>query len=154
MNARLRRRHRVATIALALLMPPALALALAARSGSPLSGGLPQALAARVASGAPRWSRDDLWTVTPIRTQGFAGATSEAAPVIELTPLRDPMLPDLLVYWSAARASDRLPEGAQLLGRLAGTEARRFAAPAAGGRLYLYSLGHARLVDSATLPQE
>ena len=154
MNARLRRRHRIATIALAVLMPPALALALAARSGPPPRGGLPHALTAEVATGAPRWSRDDLWTVTPIRTRGFAGATSEAESVIELTPLRDPMLPDLLVYWSAAGASDRLPEGAQLLGRLAGTETRRFPAPAAGGRLHLYSLGHARLVDSAALPQE
>lgn len=154
MNARLRRRHRVATIALAVLMPPALALALAVRGGSHPSDSLPRALVAVAATGAPRWSRDDLWTVTPIRTRRFAGATSEAGSVVELTPLRDPMLPDLLVYWSAAGASDRLPEGAQLLGRLAGTEARHFALPAAGGRLHLYSLGHARLVDSAALPQE
>ncbi len=146
--ARLRRRHRVATLALAVLMPPALAIALASRSAAPIQA-LPPALADAAPSGAPRWSRDDLWSALPVRTRGFAG---DAGALVELAPLRDPMLPDLLVYWAAGGGSDRLPDGARLLGRLAGTDVRRFAVPAAGGRLYLYSLGHARLVDSAALP--
>ncbi len=152
MNARLRRHHRVATIALAVVMPPALALALAVRSGAPTAGALPRAFGVEAASGAERWSRDDLWTALPVRTRGFDGASPDAAPLVELMPLRDPLLPDLLVYWAAGAASDPLPAGAKLLGRLAGIEARRFALPGAGGRLYLYSLGHARLVDSAAQP--
>lgn len=148
MIARLRRRHRIATIALAVLMPPALAIALASRSEVPI-GTLPRVLAVEATGGAARWSRDDLWSALPIRTRGFAGA---GGPLVELSPLRDPLLPDLLVYWAAAGAGDPLPDGARLLGRLAGTAPRRFALPAAGGRLYLYSLGHARLVDSAALP--
>lgn len=145
MIARLRRRHRVATIALAVLMPPALAVALIAREPMPGSA-VPVALAGDTTTGPPRWSRDDLFAALPIRVRGFAGE------LVELQPLRDPLLPDLLVYWSADGAVDALPAGAQLVGRLAGVEARRFALPAAGGRLHLYSLGHARLVDSAALP--
>ena len=148
MIARLRRRHRAATIALAVLMPPALAVALIERSEVPPSA-VPVALLADTTSGSPRWSRDDLFAAVPIRARGFAG---ERGALVELQPLRDPLLPDLLVYWSAGGAGDALPEGAQLLGRLAGVEARRFALPAAGGSLHLFSLGHARLVDSAALP--
>jgi hypothetical protein len=143
--ARLRRRHRIATVALAALMPPALAVALAVRSATPAIGAIPPVLAAGEAGGTPRWSRDDLGSAVPLRVRGFDAS-------IELAPLRDPLLPDLLVYWAADGTADRLPDGARLLGRLAATEARRFAVPAPGGRLYLYSLGHARLVDSAALP--
>jgi hypothetical protein len=146
--ARLRRRHRVATIALAALMPPALAVALIERAEAPTSA-VPVALIGDVTIGSPRWSRDDLFAALSIRARGFAG---ERGAVVELQPLLDPLLPDLLVYWSADGAGDALPEGAQLLGRLAGVEARRFALPAPSGRLHLYSLGHARLVDSAALP--
>jgi hypothetical protein len=146
--ARLRRRHRIATIALAVLMPPALAVALIERAEVPPSA-VAAGLVGEPEGGTPLWSRDDLFTALPMHARGFAG---DRGALVELQPLRDPLLPDLLVYWSAGGARDALPEGAQLLGRLAGAEARRFALPAARGSLHLYSLGHARLVDSAALP--
>lgn len=148
MIARLRRRHRVATLALAVLMPPSLAVAVLARSEATTSS-VPVALVGDRTADSPRWSRDDLFAEVPIRARRFAG---DRGAIIELQPLRDPLLPDLLVYWSSGGVGDALPEGARLLGRLAGMEARRFALPAPRGTLHLYSLGHARLVDGAALP--
>ena len=115
----------------------------------PRAGAIPSVLAVEAVSGPPRWTREDLWSALSIRTSAY---TRDGVVIVELAPLRDPLLPDLLVYWAPGGPGDRLPDGARLLGRLAGTATRRFALPAAGGRLHLYSLGHARLVDSAALP--
>jgi hypothetical protein len=155
MTHRLRRRHRAFAIALAVLVPPAFAAALAARPAPPERGTLPPPLLALPASGAEQWAREDLWGPLAIRTRGFAPAEG-GGPVLELVPARDLLRPSLLVYWAATGAADALPPGAHLVGRLAGVEARRFALPAAAlgtpGRLYLYSLGHHELLGSAALP--
>jgi hypothetical protein len=153
--ARLRRRHRIWTVALAVLLPPAFAGALASRSASPPSGAIPPPLIETPTNGTPLWTRDDLWSALPVRTRGFA-APDGIGMLVEVAPLRDPMLPDVLVYWAERGTPERLPDGAHLLGRLAGAASRHFAVPAAAtaepGWLYLYSLGHARLVGSAALP--
>jgi hypothetical protein len=128
---------------------------LASRSASPPSGAIPPPLIETHASGTPLWTRDDLWSALPVRTRGFASPDGVGM-LVEVAPLRDPMLPDVLVYWAERGTPERLPDGAHLLGRLAGAAPRHFDVPAAAaaepGRLYLYSLGHARLVDSAALP--
>lgn len=149
MNAALRRRHRQATLALALAVPPAFALALAARPVPP-DATLPEALAVEPAVGAPLFDRDDRFAALPIRARVFEGEAG--ARVLELAPRVDPQRPDVLVYWSDAGApADRVPGSARLLGRLAGREVRRFALPpgAGAGRVLLWSLGHGALVDSA-----
>jgi hypothetical protein len=56
-----------------------------------------------------------------------------------------------LVLAMVARKAKQ-PEGTQQLKQLNSNEERRFTLPAASGSLHLYSLGHARLVDSAALP--
>jgi hypothetical protein len=78
---------------------------------------------------------------------------TDRSTVLELAPHADLGQPDLLVYWSRDGALDRLPEHATLLGRLAGTEVRRFALPegARAGRVHLFSLGHGALVGAAAI---
>jgi hypothetical protein len=151
--APLRRAHRIATLALACSVPPAFALAIASRPSLPPPGEIPVALAAEIVSGALVFERDDLWQPLTIRTRLFAG--DAAGPVVEIVPLTDLARPDVLVYWSAEPVVDRLPAGAQWLGRLAGAAPRRFALPAHAradaGRLHLYSLGHAQWLGSAAL---
>jgi hypothetical protein len=152
--APLRRAHRIATAALALCVPPAFALAIASRPALPPAGSIPAALSSEPEAGSLVLERDDLWAPLAIRTRLFAGGDGSRA--VELAPLADPERPDVLVYWSADTASDRLPDGARWLGRLAGASPRRFALPAAAraqpGRLHLYSLGHAQWLGSAALP--
>ena len=128
MNARLRRRHRIATLALAALMPPALAVALSVRDASPTIGVIPPALGVAETGGAPRWSREDLCFAVPMRIRGFARWRSSRSSrcAIRCRPTCSSTGPPM-------ERTMRLPDGAQLLGRLAGTEARRFALPAPGG---------------------
>lgn len=150
----LRRRHRILTLALAVLAPPAFAAALAVRPSSTPPGELSPLLVSRPAAGPERWARDDLWAPLEIHTRLFA-PPAEGGPVVELAPVRDLRRPSLLVYWAPAGDPAALPPGAHLAGRLAGVEARRFALPAEArdrpGRLYLYSLGHHELLGSAAL---
>jgi hypothetical protein len=147
--AALRRRHRMATIALALVVPPAFALAVASRPALPPAAAIPTSLVAEPAPGALVAERDDLWPALAIRTRVYANG------VVELAALADLEQPDVLVYWSADPAADRLPDGARWLGRLAGASPRRFALPAdargRAGRLHLYSLGHAAWLGSAPI---
>ncbi len=153
MIAPLRRAHRVATIALALAVPPAFALAIAARPALPPPGEIPAAWTADPAAGPLVFARDDLWQPLAIRTRLFAAEAG--GPVVEIAPLADLEQPDVLVYWSAEPDAERLPDGAHWLGRLAGASPRRFALPAEArarpGRLHLYSLGHAQWLGSAAL---
>jgi hypothetical protein len=154
--APLRRAHRIATLALACTVPPAFAIAIASRPSPLPPGEIPVTLAAEIVSGPLVFERDDLWQPLAIRTRLFAG--DAAGPVVEIVPLTDLARPDVLVYWSADPVADRLPAGAQWLGRLAGTAPRRFALPIGArvdaGRLHLYSLGHAQWLGSAVLGAE
>jgi hypothetical protein len=151
--APLRRAHRIATAALALVVPPAFALAIAARPELPPPTAIPPVLRDAAPTGVLVAEGDDLWPGLAIRTRLFAGAGDAAQ--VELIPLVDLARPDVLVYWSRDTATDRLPEGAVWLGRLAGVAPRLFALPASarGGRLHLYSLGHAQWLGSALLPE-
>jgi hypothetical protein len=78
---------------------------------------------------------------------------------LELTPLRPLDRPELLVYWlPGTQVGDALPDSAQLLGRLAGTQVQRFRLPpratastSGRGSLVVYSLGHQAIVAVAPL---
>jgi hypothetical protein len=145
----LRRGHRVASIVLALVVPPCFALALASRPTLPPPGEIPAALVSDPPAGALVEERADLWSPLAIRTRIYASGVIELAPQVDLEQ------PDVLVYWSPEAVRDRLPDGARWLGRLAGTSPRRFALPpdarGRAGSLHLYSLGHAQWLASAAL---
>ena len=148
----LRLRHTRIWLVLAIVLPVGYAASLAGRVGIPEDPGeglrtpdLPGSAILELAGG---------WGGLPIRGRGFA--RPEAGPWLELQPLEDLRRPDVLVYWTARLGERGVPDGAHLLGALAGTQRRRFALPEAaadGGHLLLYSLGHQQRVASAPLPR-
>lgn len=164
MIARLRRVHR----RIHLLLWPAVALlfgaALAKRPAVDVRDDWLAALAgaARESEGAGRriagqfmlfGSSIDAFGPWPARLSLWTDGT------VELTPLRPLDQPELLVYWLPDPfVGDVLPDSAQLLGRLAGTQAQRFHLPSRAsvsksdpGSLVVYSLGHQAVVASARL---
>ena len=152
----LRRRHRLWTSALALLLPLGLILGLLSRTPPAIQEDVPQAVLPALADeGRLVWEREDLWSKAEITTRLRSSASGAA---VELAPRVDLRLPDVLVYWSLADSDGSLPDDAHLIGRLDGTRPGRFALPPAAGagrgRLYLYSLGHQELVDSASLAEQ
>ena len=148
MIRRLRTRHRRVTTALALVLPFAYSAAILARepestwelppAASPVDPGLPTA--DRSWGGAP-WGG--------LALEVFF-ATGPAGTVVQLTPLEPLRRADLLAYWTPAEATDGLPAGAILLGKL-GAEPRRFALPRDGGCLTLFDLAHGEVVASHSI---
>jgi hypothetical protein len=162
MNATLRSRHRLFTTVLAVVVPVGLALALAARPSQPTMERLPvsdgNVDAFTVALGQPEQ------VAVEGATLGMTLLTTSPKPAayavrIQPDSGRGVRGPDVLVYWSADSAGDdaRLPDGAFLLGTLAGGQTRTLPLPASAGpgvgRVLFYSLAHQRLYDRAwTLP--
>jgi hypothetical protein len=153
--APLRRRHRLWTGALALLVPAGFALAIARRPPRPELPAIPAALLDAAPAGLDALFAADVsvarvrMTARVLRGQGRLW--------LELDPDGDLRQPDVLVYWSpAAETQGRLPADSHLLGRLAGARARRLPLPAAAvpgsGQIVLYSLGHQELVGALPLP--
>ncbi len=153
MIAPLRRRHRWTTAALAVALPVAYVVALAARPDEPVVDKLPPALAPAVAG--PVDADLGLLIEDPPLAARTRGEGSRWW--LELEPVSAVVRPEVLVYWSPSPAkAGRLPADAYLMGGLAGARARAFELPAAAlgnaGTLVLYSLGHQETVASAHLP--
>ena len=157
MIAGLRRAHRIWIGVLAVVVPAAFLLGVLGREEPPVLEALPATLLGPDGSAARTvWEHEDLFDELPV-TVRLLKPPGAGPPLLELAPRSDPRRPDVLVYWAPASApADQLAEGAYLLGRLAGTRAQHFDFPpgtsAKSGRLYLYSLGHQELLDSALLP--
>ena len=156
MIAGLRRRHRIWIGLLALVVPAGFLLGVLGREEPRVLDALPATLLG-LDGGTARtiWEHEDLFGTVPV-TVSLLSTPGTTGRLLELSPRSDPRRPDVLVYWAPASApADQLAEGAYLLGRLAGTRAQHFALPpeasAESGRLYLYSLGHQELLDSALL---
>ncbi len=150
MIRRLRINHRASFGALAVVLPLGLTMALVSRVQVPPSKatGLNQ-LGVLPTKGAPL--RDVIVSVGPLQLRlRMWDAASGVHRILELTPERDPQLPDLLVYWANSEEASLLPTPCVLLGSLAGTQMRRFVLPAEvrAGRLYFYCLGHQELIAS------
>ena len=127
----LRRRHRAATLALALALPPAVAVALLSRPPEPRS---PKPLAAALREpAAPHDGRS-----------------------VELDTRRQPVVPDALVYWSPGESDpESLAAGSVFLGSLPAEAQRSYAVPGVGaGRVVVYSLAWQRIVRSVQVPAE
>jgi hypothetical protein len=122
----LRVRHRFAALGLALALPPACALALAARNPEP---------------------RNPELQVEPPPPEG--------ARSVELDS-RGELVPDALVYWSPGPGSDEsLAPDSVFLGTLPADAVRRFIPPGSGpGRVAVYSLAWQRVVRSIPVAAE
>ncbi len=167
-----RRRHRLGLLILAPVTLALFAAALWGRQPMPQVSILPHFEASSVDGSrhdedSPRrmirqlWSREDLFPGWPARI------SVDDRRVVWLQPLRPLIAPDVLIYWSPGKElSERLPDDAHLLGRLAGTRAVRLVLPEHGmtaspggdgapdrpwGSLTLYSLGHQTIVAQAVL---
>jgi hypothetical protein len=149
---------------LAVLLPAGLAAGLAVRAPMPSGGTISSALLGSLEpAGEPpffRWYQRGLWGELPIYTELVESGDGIVSVILH--PVRDLKAPDVLVYWARlpARRGDnlqveRVPEGATLVGSLAGTQPRRYVLPAAAsehnGRLILYSLAHQRVIGVAVL---
>lgn len=144
---------------LGIVLPAGILAAIVSRTEPPRVDALPEELARAAgwdgAAGAPLWHREDLFG-SP-RLAASLVRDDHGALALVLQPLEEPRAPDLLVYWAGgAEPSGTLPADAVWLGVLAGTGARAFplpeAASKAAGRIVLYSLAHATLVDEVALP--
>lgn len=152
MIAPLRRRHRVMVTFLLIAVPVGLVLALSARPTLPIMEELPGALAGGPNARGADVEGYDVFGEIGVAARGYQTASGA---VLELEPAEPLARPDVLVYWSAEAAGDRLPDGALLLGVLS-DRARTYAVPAAAagreGFLVLYSLGHQEVVASGAVP--
>lgn len=123
----LRVRHRFAALSLAMVVPPAFALALASRAPEPKN---PELVAEATAP--------------------------DGARAIELDTRGAELVPDALVYWSPGASSvASLAPDSVFLGTLPADALRRFTAPgSAAGQVVVYSLAWQRVVRSIPVPAE
>lgn len=157
MIARLRRRHRSLVIVAALAAPAILVAALSSRS--PV-----------VYDDAPGIDGNNLPDATvliasntlsvgaaTLNARLYATSNSDLASRLTIGKVenRKSAGPDVLVYWQADKAVDRLDANAVLLGPLAQQRASHFELPLPTTRGYVvfYSLGHQRVLDAYPLAQ-
>jgi len=163
----LRRRHRVMMLSLALILPIAFVAALVVRQPIPTTQDLP---INSTPLSSEDWrlcfEKDNLWSrwpslsrpALPITTRLYANRQSGTQLAMELQPRENLKTPDILVYCHPAFSAGggQLPERAQLLGTLAGTETRRFILPVAASEqetlIILYSLAHQKIIAETQLP--
>jgi hypothetical protein len=86
------------------------------------------------------------------------GSTQDGEPAaVQVTPVEDPAIPDLLLYWGpTAGDGAALPADATLLGTMRGSLPQTMALPEAGprgGYLVLYSMGWGRVMSATPLPR-
>jgi hypothetical protein len=147
----LRRRHLAAWIAIALLVPIGVSIALAARTAVPRSS-------VRIAAESSQawktqWARESFFAGQPlsIALQHVPGGEWG----LRVTPTAPLVQPDLLMYWVHEDAVD-LDSSARLIGAV--TENGDGPLPidaellTGGGDLLLYSLAHASIVARAPWP--
>ena len=155
----LRRRHRLAITALAVLLPIVFAAGLALRTQPAIMNPLPAALS-QATPGLSRvlTSRGDLLPGLGASVRVLADSVPPSRMTVEITPSVDPHEPDLLVYWSALPdgGTNPLPPDAHLLGSLAGIRPRALPLPdlalTQDGALIVYSLAHGRRLATTPLP--
>jgi len=155
----LRRRHRVMMLSLAIILPIAFVIGIVVRQPIPAMQDLP---VSSTPLSSEDWQlcfeKDDLWADLLITTRLYANRQSNTQLAMELQPRENLKTPDVLVYCHSAfsTSSDQLPESAQLLGTLSGTENRWFILPAAASEyemsIILYSLAHQKMIAETKLP--
>jgi hypothetical protein len=137
---------------LGVALPVALVIGIAARKPVPTSDLLPNGISNQQRQfTASEWSRDDLFSKTPIRAALVRERTGAGQFAVELSAPKHFAKPDLLVYWIAGSStvSDAIPDNAVLLGAFDDSEPLPFptSSPASNGTLILYSLADREVVD-------
>lgn len=147
MNRRLRIRHRRTLGLLTVLVPVGFAAALSVRAGVPEMARVPHPTSA-----SPDWPAGTVEVLDSVdwRARFDARLASDGRrAVLELRPLEDWELPDLLVYWTEVETDAPGPSSV-LIGKLAGTQRRRFVLPSTSpGWITIFSLGHEETVFRA-----
>ena len=156
MTRTLRTRHRRAAVALGIVLPAGIAVALAARPAPP-----PAAALGIPALDAPASSASTLWE--DHRSDGGLAIVArlaradDADVTLDLAVGSDVGQPDTLAYWSAAAGGRTdLPADAILLGPVDFERIERFALPApardTAGTLLLYRIAQGSVAAALPLP--
>jgi hypothetical protein len=147
----LRNAHRRIFTALAIALPVAFAISVAARKSPPVAANLPPALAtAPDRFDVSLWQRADMFPKTGIGLGLMRESAEIGAFAVSFQGAEDFARPDLIVYWFVGETTspDTVPEGARLLGAF---WARALILPAdltnTEGRLILFSLADQEIVD-------
>lgn len=147
----LRQRHRWTVCALAVVLPVAFAIGIAARQTIPLAN--PAAINLGVGpdvDGTIVWSAPNGWPGKRISTTLWSDPLGALAVEFTFDELAGP---DVLVYWLEGDTllKDRLPENAQLLGPFSNREKLPFPGRPRGqrGRFLLYSLANHEVIATS-----
>jgi len=146
----LRQRHRRIFAVLAVILPAAFAVGVAARKPIPIIESLPPALMPKTAAFTSTiWSRTDLFSKTPIRAVLLRERADAGRYAVQFSVPATFARPDLLVYWSPGSSELKLPADAVLLGAFSGSEPLHLPGglSSALGTLILYSLADGEVVD-------
>lgn len=144
-----RERHRQVFTILAVILPAAFAIGVAARRPVSAIEPLPAVLRPEpFTSPTMIWSRDDLFAKTRVRVALLREQGKTGALAVRLFARAAFVKPDLLVYWSASEVKDKLPHDAALLGAFSGSVPLRLPSEhSATGSLILYSLADGEVVE-------
>ena len=156
MTRALRTRHRRVVLALGVVLPAGIALALAARP-APLPAaalGIP-VLDASVSHAATLW--EGRGGDGALSIEARLARAEDARVAVDLTVRSDVGQPETLAYWSATTGADAaLPHDAILLGAVDFQRPQRFALPAAAhdraGTLVLYRIAQGSVAATLALP--
>jgi hypothetical protein len=149
----LRQRHCVMVIALSVAVPTAFAVGIATRRPLPAAASAPVGIASDSFDLSELWSRDDMWTQTPIQTRLLRDRSSSGRFAVVLRPRNSIVRPDLIVHWVPGDRPTResLPDDSYLLGILDQSNPAPLILPAAAanqsGHLVLYSLADQEIVS-------
>jgi hypothetical protein len=137
---------------LAIILPAAFAMGVAARKPVPAIEVLPAALMPPATSfPAPIWSRKDLFSKAPIPAALLRERADAGRYAIQLFVPAAFAKPDVLVYWCpvANVSKDSIPDDAVFLGSFNGSTPRPLPGEisSAPGTLILYSLANGEVVD-------
>ncbi|MGH7595223.1 MAG: hypothetical protein ACREOI_02675 [bacterium] len=156
----LRRRHRWMMAAITVILPVVFVAGLAVRKPIPATENIPAASTSPSSMAFTHllFEKTDLWPELKITTRVYADQQPAERLAVELHPQDYLKIPDLLVYWHPQPSiqTDKLPDGAYLLGALAGTQKLRCILPEPAmtqdGSLILYSLAHQKIIAATMLP--
>ena len=148
----LRQGHRRIFAMLAIILPAAFAMGVAARKPVPKVEGLPAALMPPATSfPATIWSRNDLFSKVRIPAVLLRERADTGRYAIQLCVPAAFTKPDVLVYWCpvATVSKDSIPDDALFLGPFSGSTPRQLPGgiSSAPGSLILYSLANGEVVD-------